>query len=106
MIPKHNKLLHIESLRALSLILVLLYHYYPKVFPYGFLGVDIFFCISGFVISLAVNRTKSNFKDCVTFFAKRVNRLLPENQCIDGNSLYRDPVHLSKFGSKYLSEKY
>lgn len=77
MIPKQNKLLHIESLRALSLILVLLYHYYPKVFPYGFLGVDIFFCISGFVISLAVNRTRSNFKDCLTFFAKRVNRLLP-----------------------------
>jgi peptidoglycan/LPS O-acetylase OafA/YrhL len=69
---------HIESLRAISLLFVLLYYYYPKLFPFGFLGVDIFFVISGFVISLTISKTNSTLKEYLIFSAKRINRLFPK----------------------------
>ena len=47
----------IDGLRSLSVIFVILYHLYPDIFNGGFLGVDIFFVISGYVI------TQSLFQD-------------------------------------------
>ena len=46
-----NKNLEIHGLRGLSIIAVLLYHLNPNLFTGGYLGVDIFFVISGFLIS-------------------------------------------------------
>ena len=43
-----NKNLEIHGLRGLSIIAVLLYHLNPNLFTGGYLGVDIFFVISGF----------------------------------------------------------
>ena len=42
---------HIDGLRAVAIIAVVLYHSFPKTFPNGYLGVDYFLVISGFVIS-------------------------------------------------------
>ena len=42
---------YIQSLRAFSVIIVFLYHLNFDIFSKGYLGVDIFFVISGFVIS-------------------------------------------------------
>ena len=42
---------HIQTLRAFSVISVFLYHTNLNIFSYGYLGVDIFFLISGYVIS-------------------------------------------------------
>jgi peptidoglycan/LPS O-acetylase OafA/YrhL len=42
---------HIDALRAISVIFVILFHLNPKLFSYGYLGVDIFFVISGYVIT-------------------------------------------------------
>ena len=41
----------IDGLRAISVILVILYHYEIPFFDFGYLGVDIFFVISGFLIT-------------------------------------------------------
>ena len=41
----------IQSLRAIAVILVILYHIYPSLVPVGYIGVDIFFVISGYLIS-------------------------------------------------------
>ncbi len=46
-----NYLNYIDALRAISVIFVILFHLNPKLFSYGFLGVDIFFVISGYVIT-------------------------------------------------------
>jgi peptidoglycan/LPS O-acetylase OafA/YrhL len=47
----HAKITHIEKLRALSILLVLLFHMSVPGFQNGFFGVDIFFVISGFLMA-------------------------------------------------------
>lgn len=44
----------IDSLRALSVIFVIIYHYLPSISQNGYLGVDVFFVISGFVITKSI----------------------------------------------------
>jgi peptidoglycan/LPS O-acetylase OafA/YrhL len=68
----------IDGLRALAVSAVVLYHFWPNTFTYGFLGVDIFFVISGFLITLYIYETslakKFSFR---TFYERRVRRILP-----------------------------
>lgn len=68
----------IDGLRALSVSVVVLYHFWPSVFKNGFLGVDIFFVISGFLITTYIYeellKGEFNFKD---FYQRRVVRIMP-----------------------------
>tara|TARA_Y100000389_G_scaffold199970_1_gene239436 strand:- start:1233 stop:1418 length:186 start_codon:yes stop_codon:yes gene_type:complete len=41
---------NIYALRAIAIVSVILFHFYPNYFPNGYLGVDVFFSISGFLI--------------------------------------------------------
>ncbi|WP_223824956.1 acyltransferase family protein [Pseudomonas profundi] len=68
----------IEGLRALAVILVILYHYQVPGIAGGFIGVDVFFVISGFVITQLLQRAlkKGSFRFS-DFYARRIRRLLP-----------------------------
>ncbi len=46
----------IQGLRALAVILVVVFHLYPNRVPGGFVGVDVFFVISGFLITAHLHR--------------------------------------------------
>jgi peptidoglycan/LPS O-acetylase OafA/YrhL len=72
------KLDSIQGLRALAVLLVIAYHYGFPV-KNGFIGVDVFFVISGFVItqSLLRNNTGSKLQDLGNFYIKRIARLFP-----------------------------
>lgn len=70
----------IDGLRALAVILVVLFHIDPELIPGGFIGVDLFFVISGFVITHAIFKSneKNDFKNFYFGFVKsRVKRLAP-----------------------------
>jgi peptidoglycan/LPS O-acetylase OafA/YrhL len=69
----------IDSIRAVGVVLVVVYHLFTKLLPAGFFGVDIFFVISGFLVtSLFVHeRAKTGRIDLLGFYARRVRRLLP-----------------------------
>ena len=68
----------IDGLRALAVVAVLLFHYFPLSFKNGFLGVDIFFLISGFLVtSIIANNIKQNTFSFGMFYLKRIRRLFP-----------------------------
>lgn len=69
----------IDGLRAVAVISVLLYHLSNKWLPGGFVGVDIFFVISGFVVSasLATAPTDRLHRFVAFFYARRLARIMP-----------------------------
>lgn len=69
----------IDGLRALAVLSVMLYHLAPKYLPGGFIGVDVFFVISGYVVtSSLVSSNSSSFTGFVgAFYARRLARILP-----------------------------
>lgn len=68
-----QRIRELDGLRAIAVGLVFLVHGAPDVFPGGWVGVDLFFVISGFVITRTLIRDSS----LKTFFLKRVWRILP-----------------------------
>jgi peptidoglycan/LPS O-acetylase OafA/YrhL len=78
MAPKHYRS-DIQGLRALAVLAVIANHFSNSLFPNGFLGVDIFFVISGYVITGLLERSKeSGFNNFIRkFYARRLVRLLP-----------------------------
>lgn len=73
----------IDGLRAIAVLGVIIYHfdilfYSKKVFPGGFVGVDIFFVISGFLITRIIsNKIKTNSFSVLEFYVKRIRRIVP-----------------------------
>ena len=69
----------IDGLRALAVVAVVLYHLGIDWIPGGFLGVDLFFVISGYVITRLIldSIESANGLDLKEFYAARVRRLLP-----------------------------
>ena len=69
----------IQGLRAIAVAVVVIYHVWPTVLPGGFIGVDVFFVISGFLITqhLMHEVQLSGRVSVVQFWARRIRRLLP-----------------------------
>ena len=69
----------IDGLRAFAVIAVIINHFNKEILPNGYLGVDIFFVISGFVITSSLHKRPSkNFKDFISgFYERRIKRLVP-----------------------------
>lgn len=68
----------IDGLRAVAVLAVVAYHAFPNAFPGGFIGVDIFFVISGYLISSLILKNIDNSKFSFTeFYSRRINRLFP-----------------------------
>lgn len=84
-----NRIPHIQGLRGFSVILILLYHA-GYIFPGGFIGVDIFFVISGFVITkMLMRECEANERGAIAwgrFFFNRARRLLPSLTVVAGSS--------------------
>jgi peptidoglycan/LPS O-acetylase OafA/YrhL len=69
----------LDGLRTLAVVPVVLFHAWEPTFPGGFIGVDLFFVISGFLITsiLVRERDVSGRVDLRAFWGRRVRRLVP-----------------------------
>ncbi len=68
----------IDALRGISILLVVIYHAFPEILPGGFVGVDVFFVISGYLITniIIVQIIKGEFS-FIIFYQRRIRRLFP-----------------------------
>ncbi len=68
----------IQGLRALAVGLIIIYHLWPENFHGGFVAVEVFFVVSGFLItSHLLSKPPGSGRDLVNFWMRRVRRLLP-----------------------------
>jgi peptidoglycan/LPS O-acetylase OafA/YrhL len=121
----------IEGMRAVAVGLVLLFHGYGKPFTGGFVGVDIFFVISGFLITglLLHEQINDGRVSLWGFYARRVRRILPAATLtviatifatyyllgfISGNDVAKDAkwtavfaanIHFALLGTDYLGSR-
>jgi peptidoglycan/LPS O-acetylase OafA/YrhL len=78
----------IDGLRAFAVIPVILFHAFPHLLPGGFVGVDIFFVISGFLISTIVVHSLANDKfSFLEFYEHRARRIFPGFVLVVASSL-------------------
>jgi peptidoglycan/LPS O-acetylase OafA/YrhL len=78
----------IQGLRALAVLVVLLFHFWPDVLTGGYVGVDVFFVISGFLITSHLLRSPPTTARLLgRFWARRVRRLLPAASLVLGVTL-------------------
>jgi peptidoglycan/LPS O-acetylase OafA/YrhL len=70
-----RRIVHIDGLRGIAIFLVILYHFFPQLFRGGFVGVDVFFVISGYVIHRHLT-TLDRF-DFREFYTRRAIRIFP-----------------------------
>ena len=73
------RLAGLDGLRAVAVAAVVLFHLFPAVLPGGFIGVDVFFVISGFLITglLVSERERTGRLSLPRFWQRRLRRLVP-----------------------------
>lgn len=85
---RKTKRTDIQALRAIAVLAVVVYHLWPDRLTGGFMGVDIFFVISGYLMTLtllkhidpvvlAKNKIRATFSYISEFYARRIKRLIP-----------------------------
>lgn len=73
----------ISFLRAVSVLVVMLFHFQVKPFQGGFIGVDVFFVISGFLMTQIILKGMDTEKFSLKqFYIKRINRIIPPLQIL------------------------
>ena len=99
----------IDGLRALAIIPVILFHADFTTFSGGFVGVDIFFVISGFLItSIIIDDLKSNSFSLAKFYERRARRILPAlffvmATCIPFGWMWMQPGQLIDFSESLIA---
>lgn len=100
----------IQALRALAVLSVLLFHLWPTRLPGGFVGVDVFFVVSGFLITahLLKEQTSTGRIGLGRFWARRARRLLPASMLVllvtaTGVYLLVPPSRWPQFGGEIIA---
>jgi peptidoglycan/LPS O-acetylase OafA/YrhL len=97
-----NKLDHIQVLRSIAVIAVVLFHSQIPLFSFGHLGVDMFFVISGYVVTRSyISRFNGfNLESVIDFYKRRLKRLMPAFLVVTSvcliTSFYVQPEYIFK----------
>ncbi|RCS93539.1 acetyltransferase [Brachybacterium alimentarium] len=76
--PRPARVPTLDGLRAIAVLLVVAYHVAPVAVPSGLLGVDVFFVLSGYLITSGLLRERARGRvDLVGFWRRRARRILP-----------------------------
>lgn len=68
----------VDGLRAIAVIFVVIYHAFPGKIPGGFVGVDIFFVVSGYLISSIIfSNLEADRFSIIAFYSRRIRRIFP-----------------------------
>lgn len=68
----------IDGLRTVAVMSVVIFHFFPNLVPGGFIGVDVFFVISGYLISSIILKELDNGRfSILSFYKKRILRIFP-----------------------------
>src|SRR3569833_134401 len=88
----------IDGLRAIAVVAVLGFHAFPDAFPGGFTGVDIFFVISGFLISgIILGDLEKGTFTFGQFYARRIRRIFPALALVLAATLFLGWLILSPY---------
>lgn len=100
----------VDGLRAIAVIAVLLFHAFPDAVPGGFIGVDIFFVISGFIITrMYFFRLQNEQISLRQFYIRRIRRLAPAYIAVLAVSTVAayfllSPVYLKNYGESLAAQ--
>ena len=96
----------IDGLRGFAVLLVIAFHYFPNTFNNGFLGVDLFFVISGYLVTANIiaelDRKTFSFR---SFYQRRIARLAPAYLftvviTVLGGAVVSTPLAFDRFGKE------
>jgi peptidoglycan/LPS O-acetylase OafA/YrhL len=94
----------IDGLRAIAVLVVILFHAFPQTLPGGFIGVDLFFVISGYLIfGIILKQLQRQQFSLLDFYGRRVKRIFPALALVLLSSLmvgwfYLTPTELMQLG--------
>ncbi|MBA1204087.1 acyltransferase [Pseudomonas capeferrum] len=98
----------IDGLRAIAVIAVFIHHLSASVLPGGFIGVDIFFVISGYLITSQVfQEVRAGSFSLRQFYQRRINRIVPALAtvllaCVAIGALLLSPLDLARLNANAL----
>ena len=95
----------IDGLRAIAVLSVVIFHAFPEYLGGGFIGVDVFFVISGFLItSLILREQKEERFSLRHFYARRIRRIFPALSLVLGFGLVAGWICLNFMEYKQLTK--
>jgi peptidoglycan/LPS O-acetylase OafA/YrhL len=97
----------LDGLRGIAVIAVVIEHAWPNLLPGGFAGVDVFFVLSGYLITrmLLGEVARTGTVDLVAFYARRVRRIIPAaTVCVIGVAILFTAVLGVGFGPSFRTE--
>jgi peptidoglycan/LPS O-acetylase OafA/YrhL len=95
----------VEGLRGIAVLAVVVFHFFPNALPGGFVGVDVFFVLSGYLISrIIIDHIRAGNFSFRQFYEARARRILPALFVVIAATLIAGGVFLTANAYKSLGE--
>ena len=91
---KETRLVKVDTLRGISVLAVLLFHFQLLGFDYGYLGVDIFFVVSGYILTLIYGKIHQDLYSFLKIAPSATSCYIGNNITVFVSAVYFIPTHL------------